>query len=73
MEVAGTPNAAVGALWSVDANDQAINPETTPAPILLAADLNGDGRITSADTTAIRSISMGKATVNQVTGEVTAI
>ena len=73
MEVSMTPNAAVGELWSVDSNDNPLNPETTPAPILLAADLNGDGRITSTDTTAIRSISMGIATVNQVTGEVTSI
>ena len=73
MEVAATPNAAVGKLWSVDENDAPLNPETTPAPILLAADFNGDGRITSADTTAIRNIAMGKTTVNQVTGEVTTI
>ena len=73
MEAAWTPNAAVGKLWSIDDNDNPIDPDDTPAPILLAADLNGDGVFTSTDTTAIRTISMGMATVDQVTGTVTNI
>ena len=72
MEVAMTPNTAVGDLWSVDENDRPLDPETTPAAIMLAADLNGDGRITSTDTSAIRSVSMGLATIDQVTGTITA-
>ena len=66
-------NNEIGAVtnWSLDESFNRINPEETPAPQFLAADLNGDAAITTADTTIVREIVHKYAAVDQATKEVT--
>ena len=57
--------------WSVDNQGNWLDPSAVAAPRMLAADLNGDGQITSADTNIAKAIVSGMAEINQATGEVT--